>query len=430
MNTYEILEALASNRGRKFKEDLVESQRDNATFRRVAELALAPLTQFYIRQIPDYAPGAVTLTLDQGLDQLGALSRREVTGHAARDHLAGILSSVTPSDAEVLRRVIAKDLKCGVSGKTVNKTWPGLVFEYPVMLASKQDDRALAAMTWPACAQVKMDGMRANIVIEDGVINVYTRSGRLVELHGAFDGCLAGLDNIVIDGELLVRKTGGGVEERKVGNGILNRAVKGTITPQLAQRVVMHAWDLIDLAAWKRGRDTTPYRERFERLAGIVEALPCVELIHYSRSVANLEEAQAAYQDMYGQGEEGIILKSWAGEWSNTRSRESIKFKNVSEADLTVVGWELGTGKNQGRLGALICETRCGQLRVNVGTGFSDAQREAYGDSDNIVGRVVTVQYMEQILSKADNSLWSLYLPRFVELREDKDVANSREELD
>lgn len=427
-NVYQILDALASNNGRKFKEDLVESQKHNATFRRVVELALAPLTQFYIRQIPEYTPGTVTLTLDQALDALGALTRREVTGHAARDHLAEVLSSVTPDDAEVIRRVISKDLKCGVSGKTVNKTWPGLVFEYPVMLASKQDDRLLDKMSWPACAQVKMDGMRANIVIENGVINVYTRSGRLVELHGAFDTCLAGLDNVVIDGELLVSKAGGGVEERKVGNGILNRAVKGTITPQLASRVVMHAWDLIDLDSWKAGLDTTPYRERFDRLAGIVDGLPCVELIHYSRDVANLEEAQAAYQDMYSQGEEGIILKSWSSEWSATRSREHVKFKNVSEADLRVVGWELGTGKNQNRLGALVCETSCGQLRVNVGTGFSDAQRELYGD--DIVGRVVTVQYMERILSKADNSLWSLYLPRFVELREDKDVANSMEELD
>lgn len=428
MTTLEILETLASNNGRKFKEDLVESQRDNATFRRVVELALAPLTQFHIRQIPDYVQGTVTLTLDAALDELGVLTRREATGHAARDHLAAILSHVTTDDAEVIKRVIAKDLKCGVSGKTVNKTWPGLVFEYPVMLASKQDDRALAAMTWPACAQVKMDGMRANIVIENGIANVYTRSGRLIELHGAFDQCLAGLDNIVIDGELLIRKPQGGVEQRKVGNGILNRAVKGTITAQLARRVVMHAWDLIPLDAWKAGRDTTPYRERFARLTEVVKTLSCVELIHYSHSVANLEEAQAAYHNMHSQGEEGIILKSWNSEWSATRSREHIKYKNVAEADLVVVGWELGTGKNQDRMGALTCETRCGQLRVNVGTGFSDRQREAYGDS--LVGRIVTVQYMEKIQSKADNSLWSLYLPRFHCVREDKDVANSLEELD
>lgn len=428
MTVLAILNELSSNNGRKFKEDVMAREVENTTFRRVCELALAPLTQFYIRQIPDYEAGEVTLTLDRALDLLSKLTTRQVTGHAARDHLAGILSSLSPDDAEVIKRVIAKDLKCGVSGKTVNKTWPGMVFEYPVMLASKQDDRLLAEMTWPACAQVKMDGMRANIVIENGVANVYTRSGRLVELHGAFDTCLAGLDNIVIDGELLVSRPDGGVEERKVGNGILNRAVKGTITPELASRVVMHAWDLIDLGSWKQGLDKTPYRERFQRLAGLVDELPCVELIHMSESVDNLEEAQAAYSRMHSQGEEGIILKSWDSPWESRRSKAHIKFKNISEADLKVVGWELGTGKNSQRLGNIICETSCGSLRVSVGTGFSDSQREQYGD--NLIGRIVTVQYMEQILSKADNSLWSLYLPRFVELREDKNVANSREELD
>lgn len=427
MNVNHILTQLANNTSRTFKLDLLQQHREHSVLRETVRLALCPLTQFWIRQVPAYQPGTVTLSLGDAFEVLDQLSQRTVTGHAARDLLAQTLSSLTADDAAVVCKIIAKDLRCGVSVSTANRIWPGLVFEYPVMLASNQESSLLERITWPACAQIKLDGMRANIVIQDGTVTVYSRSGRVLDLHGVFDHELAGLPDQVIDGELLVRTTDGTqLEDRKTGNGILNRAVKGTCTEAQAQRVVMHAWDRIDLDCWKAGVDPTPYVERFDRLTQTVAGLQRVELIQHSVEVHSLSEAQQQFEQLHSSGEEGIILKDWHSGWQAHRSRQHIKFKGLQDADLEVVGVEPGTGRNLGRLGALICETRCGQLRVNVGTGFSDAERDQYGE--NLIGRIVTVQYNEKIRSKT-NDQWSLFLPRFDCVREDKNQANSLEEL-
>jgi ATP-dependent DNA ligase len=101
--------------------------------------------------------------------------------------------------------------------------------------------------------------------------------------------------------------------------------------------------------------------------------------------------------------------------------------KAEEECDLKVIGMEEGTGKYDGVLGALVCETADGLLKVNVGTGFSDDDRIDYWDS-NIRNVIVTVRYNQKIKDKK-TGVHSLFLPRFVCVREDKDVANTLEEI-
>lgn len=423
----QLFETLASDNGRKFKEELLASHAENETLREVVRLALCPLTQFYIRKIPAYQAGQGAVPLAEAIRGLEALTNREVTGHAAIFHLTSILSTCSEDDAKVVERIIRKDLRCGVSASTANKVWPGLIAEYPAMLASKHDDKLVAKMKWPACVQLKMDGMRANIVVKNGRSTVYSRNGKLVELLGAFDADVANLPDCVIDGELVVVDDDGKILDRKTGNGICNKAVKGTISDLEAGMVRMVAWDLIPYAAFKAQKDDTPYRKRFDAMVETVKSMEKVTVIT-SHTVENLQEAQALFQEYYASGEEGIILKAWDSVWENKRSKHHIKFKGLLEADLKVVGWQEGTGKHVGRLGALVCETECGTIRVNVGSGFSDAQRDQF-TADYIVGKVVAVQYNAKITEKGGGSM-SLFLPIFVEVRDDKDVANTEGELE
>jgi hypothetical protein len=91
------------------------------------------------------------------------------------------------------------------------------------------------------------------------------------------------------------------------------------------------------------------------------------------------------------------------------------------------VDWEEGTGKNKGRLGALVCESSDGVIRVNVGSGYSDEQRGEYTFS-KVVGKVATVRYNARIKERSGETE-SLFLPRFIELREDKDIAESSKSI-
>ena len=98
-----------------------------------------------------------------------------------------------------------------------------------------------------------------------------------------------------------------------------------------------------------------------------------------------------------------------------------LKLKPVITVDLTVVALEEGTGKNVGKLGALVCEgTDSGKfIRVNVGSGLTDAQREAmWGSQSAVLGQVVEVK-ADAITQNQDGS-YSLRFPRFERFRDDK----------
>lgn len=415
---FDILEDLATNPSRNYKIDKLTEHKDNRVLREVVRLALDPFTQFYIRKIPKYeATGSGCLM--QAMDQLFELSSRIVTGNAAIEHLTQVLTSLSPKNAKVLERIIAKDLKCGVSTATANDVWLGLIVDYPCMLASQYEQKLVDKIQWPAMVQLKLDGMRFNAVVRDGQCEFKSRNGKTIDLLGNLEKEFVQLANgmdVVFDGELIV-KDDGGILNRQTGNGILNKAVKGTISDAEAAMVHATIWDHIPYMYFTSGECPTPYKERFARLQSADKISIVPNFI-----VENIEEAQAKFKEYYDQGEEGIILKDMHAPWENKRSKSLIKFKGELECDLKIVDVEDGTGKYEGMLGALVCESEDGIIKVKVGSGFNDEDRKKIKKQD-VVGKVVAVKYNSRIRSKHEDE--SLFLPIFVEIREDKDKADS-----
>ena len=364
--------------------------------------------------------------LAEGMRRLGLLSSRTLTGNAGIEHLRLILESMSESDSYVISRIIGKDLRCGVSEATINKIWPGLVPEYPVMLASVYDDKLIEKMHWPAMVQMKMDGMRFNAIVKNGKCEFKTRNGRTIDLLGELEKdfiYLADGVDTVFDGELTCHNPDdNSIMDRKTGNGILNKAVKGTIVLSEAKLVHATLWDVIKLEDFEAGYSAQSYGYRFEWLTNQVWT-DRIHVVEYSY-VANLPQAQTKFQEYFSNGFEGIILKDTTAPWENKRSKSLIKFKGELECDLKVVGWEEGTGKNIGKLGALVCESADGLIRVNVGSGFNDEDRSTI-KAENVIGKIVAVKYNARIKNKSEGATESLFLPIFLEIREDKDQADS-----
>lgn len=435
MSVLNILEDVASDNGRKHKEAILTKFKECELLKDTVKLALDPTINFYIRKIPEFRYNGNDMGLAWGIAQLGVLANRTVTGNAAINHLSYVLGELNQDDAEVITRIIAKDLRCGVSDSTANKIWKGLIPEFPIMLASKFDEKLVQQVTFPAEAQLKLDGMRVNVVVQNGNVATFTRNGKLVEIGDHFDAIftvMANGNDEVFDGELLVTDSTGKYLDRKTGNGILNKAVKGTISKAEVAKIHIVLYDQIEYSDWKKEVSNVPYTERLDRLAKSVvlswslgNHKHKVSLVPGQR-VSSLAEATTYFQDLLSKGEEGIILKDLNGIWENKRSKSLIKFKGEFEADLVCVGWEEGTGKNVGRLGALVVETGCGRLRSNVGTGFSDALREQIGKE--VIGKIIAVKYNMRIQDK-NSDLESLFLPVFIEVREDKTVADNLEDM-
>jgi ATP-dependent DNA ligase len=232
----------------------------------------------------------------------------------------------------------------------------------------------------------------------------------------------------VFDGELLVAGTNGQPLDRKTGNGILNKAVKGTQSEAEAALVRATLWDSISLENFQQGLDTEPYQIRLAKLSNCLsDARSSLVNLAPTTKVHDIDEARTIFEQYLTAGQEGIILKTNDGVWENKRSKSLIKFKGELECDLLCVGWEEGTGKNVGRLGALVLESGCGKVRVNVGTGFSDADRVAITGA-NSIGRVVAVKYNARITDKSSTTD-SLFLPVFIEFRDDKDTADTSKDI-
>ena len=429
MNINEFLNSLAENASRNFKIDQLNAQSDNETLREVIRLALDPFTQFYQRKIPEYTTDSKQTSLDQAMLALYDLKERVVTGNAAIEYLRMLLSSVSADDAKVLERIISKDLKCGVDVSTANKVWSGLIPEYPCMLCSPFEQKLVDKIKFPAYAQMKMDGMRFNAIVRDGKVEFRSRNGKQILLLGNLEAefaKLAGNVDCVFDGELLVMDDMTmQFADRQTGNGILNKANKGTISAVDAAKVHATVWDLIPYVAFVDGYCLTPYSKRFATLQAIVDKQESAGKKIWSVTstiVQTLEEAQDIFQGYLADGYEGIILKDGAGEWEDKRSKTQIKFKGELECDLKIVAVEEGKGKAVGMLGAIICESADGIVKVNVGSGFNDAQRKQYW-KENLVDKIVAVKYNARIKNKSGEE--SLFLPVFIELRDDKDVADN-----
>jgi hypothetical protein len=433
MNYDDLFNLLAADASRNFKIATLQKHQNDETLKEIIRLALDPFTQFYQRKIPKYSQTyKITFGIEWAIKELDKLSSRQVTGHAAIDHLTYILSSLTPEKANVIERIIAKDLKCGVSIATVNAVWPNLIAEYPCMLCSQYEEKLVSKIKFPAYVQMKMDGMRFNAIVHNGAVQFRSRNGKELHLLGNLEKEFLSLANgkdCVFDGELMVMDTDGHqFVDRQTGNGTLNKANKGTISEKEAAMVHAALWDVIPYDDFVKGVSNVPYRERWEKIERLVNAQPTKNKriwSVYTKEVANNKSANEEFEQLLADGYEGIILKDFLSKWENKRSKTQIKFKGELEGDLKIVGIQAGTGKYQGMLGAILCESADGIVKVSVGSGFNDVQRLTYGYE--LIGKIVAVKYNARIKNKEGQD--SLFLPVFICIRFDKDEADSSKDI-
>jgi len=420
-NILSILTRLETAPGRLEKEEILKQNSDNKLLRDTFRLALDPTINFYIKKVPDPIVSSNVNSLEQGLNTLESdLATRRFRGHEAIRHLAYTLGGLEPDDREVIKRVIGRGLKCGVSDGTVEKVWPYLRLSYPCMLVSSMNEKT--KLKFPMMAQTKMDGMRFNAIVENGAVTYRSRNGKELDLKGVLDDDFLtradGFD-VVFDGELLIWGTDGKPVDRKTGNGLLTKFQRDTGTFQIAERIRAVIWDRIPLSDFRMGTCVIPCQTRWSMMV----AGPSTDKVRVAKTtmVNTIKVAQELYQEKLAEGEEGIILKDPAGYWEDKRVKHQTKMKAELEADLKVTGYNPGTGKYLGKIGSLIVESADGKVQTSVGTGLSDEQRSL--DFEEFCSKIVSIKYNALISDKKTN-IKSLFLPVFIEVREDKDTAD------
>lgn len=135
------------------------------------------------------------------------------------------------------------------------------------------------------------------------------------------------------------------------------------------------AFDAVPVVDWRAGVCNEPYKARLARLREAWRATPASAIVVApasdavgSQGFANALVAQGGY--------DGAILRRADAPWTTGASKngEAIKVKPVQSLDLCAIDWFPGKGKHAGRAGGIVVEYR--GVRTQVGTGFSDAERE------------------------------------------------------
>jgi len=150
--------------------------------------------------------------------------------------------------------------------------------------------------------------------------------------------------------------------------------------------------------------------------------LPNVTYVANELVDLDTEEGQTRYKEINAMaiagGYEGIMLKDPLAGYECKRSVSWLKLKPFIEVSLAVVAVEEGTGKNVGKLGALVCEgVDDGKaIRVNVGSGLTDEDRVTYWDNaDTLIGDIVEVR--ADAITQNQDGTYSLRFPRFKSFR-------------
>jgi len=416
-----ILTELRSSTKRKFKDEVLMKNKDNETLKRLFEYTYSPEYNYYIRAFDKkYSSLLAQRTLEDTFDLLDKLNQREVTGNAAKQLVEDMYQLLSKDDADLFACILDSDLKCGASVASANKVWKGLIREEPYMRCSSFTQENLSHIKLPCYSQCKMDGLYVNIIIGDnGTVEYKSRSGETVDLNDHhFDAMLCEISPLsVMMGEVVATDEQGVLMERSLSNGYINSDDIDI------NRVHLFVWDVIPVGDFKSKVCEHPYKSRMDKLKS---AITSDRFITVSTVECNTtEQILSHFKEMREQGQEGTVVKNFDGIWKHGTSKDQVKIKVVFDVELRITGYK--EHKHTGRLGAFICKSADNHVIVSVGNGYTDKQRfDFWENRDKMIGSICTVRSND--ISKTDSG-YSLFLPRFVEIRADKTEADSLERI-
>jgi len=436
---YDMLRVIEDEPSISMKVGLLEDLLAYDLFADVVRLAYNPYTRFYMTSnslLGITGQGALNFG-EQHVKLLQSFASRDVTGNEAIEAAAEAISKMTPSSAWLFKDILDKDLKCDIGVKLINRAEKNFLPETVYMRCCLPKD--IRNFNWKgAYVQEKADGMYGTITVSNEGIVCQNRSGMLfpenafseikrevkeVPIESLALGGLKFPEYYQIQGEFLVTFDGQ-VMPRKTGNGILNSVLKSDSEMPEGIGFLFIAWDFIDYKTLSTKEEKTPYEVRFARVLRYKDFVHRIKPIPYA--VINSEqEAMDFFKEMIVQNKEGAIVKEAKAIWKSHTSKQQFKLKSEKDCDLEVIMLNPGTGKNKKTFGSILCRSKEGNLEVSV-SGLTDSMREfIWADRKDIAGKIVSVRFNEVINSKDKPGMFSLFLPRFIEIRLDKHEADT-----
>ena len=429
-NPWNIIQELEADNSRLAKEAIIAREADagNDEFFAGCRLALDSMTTFGIKQVLTKEGAGRGLSWTNFEKLTTALSTRQLTGNDAITSVNQYRLQATEEQwNNWYRRILIKDLRCGTSEKTINtavKKAKKTNYEIPVFTCQLAHDSANheSKVEGVRLVEVKLDGVRViTVVYPNGHVEQYSRNGKelvnfehikkQISKHAIFFA-----EPVVLDGEVMSASF----------QDLMKQVHRKSDVE--ANDAVLNLFDILTLKEFNRGLGDHKQIDRSYSLAAwygqFHDHMPNVTVVGQEQVDLDSDVGQARFkqinQDAIAGGYEGIMIKDPMAVYECKRSTAWLKLKPFIEVSLTVIAVEEGTGRNVGKLGALICEgvDDDKRIRVNVGSGFTDLHRDTYWTSrSELVGQIVEVRADAATLSQDSEEIWSLRFPRFLQFR-------------
>ena len=420
MQPWKIIQELEADNSRLKKEAIIrrESDAENVRFFNGVGSALDGFRTFGVQKVPISKKDGTGITQTEFDDVLRRLEDRTLTGNEMRDVIQDLCDRSNMEQwNDWYRRILIKDLRCGVTHKTINKhsTMKVPVFECMLADDSKKHEKK---MTGQVYVEPKLDGVRVITVcdVDKDEVRMYSRNGKELnnfpKILEQFDSMLDQMsESMVFDGEVMsddfqtlmreIHRKGGA----KTDDEVLN------------------VFDCLPLEAFKEGG----YAGSLTVRKGMLEQYefgPNISKVEFVRMNLDDDDGQKQFADYnklcIDKGFEGIMVKPMGGIYECKRSSLWLKVKPFIEVSLKVVDTEEGTGRNAGKLGALIVEGKDMDkfIKTNVGSGLTDTDRETFWQAkDKLIGQIVEVRADAITQNQDTQNEWSLRFPRFLRFR-------------
>ena len=434
----EIILQLEADNSRLAKEAIIEQAMTEGLdeFFEGVKMALDPLVTFGVKQVPERSDVLTGqgLSWDNFKTLANQLIDRELTGHAARDAIELAMGVATTEQWNTFyRRVLIKDLRCGVSEKTVNKIakkFPQYaipVFTCPLAHDSANHEKKMIGNKQ---VEVKLDGVRVITVIQGDTshgkfsrVEMFSRNGK--QFHN-FGHIIAEIEEVlktnpapydlVLDGEVMSANFQDLMKQVHRKDG------------KQSDDAVLHLFDMCPLSDFQKGIWDKTQAFRSQAVKAWVEqnkeVLKHVQTLDWEDVNLDTQEGQDRFVELnkaaVDGGYEGVMIKDPNAPYECKRTHSWLKAKPFIEVTLKVVAVEEGTGRNEGRLGAVIVEGEDDgyTYHLNCGSGFTDAQRDQFwNERDNLVGQLIEIRADARTKSQ-DSDTYSLRFPRFKTFRE------------
>jgi len=421
-----IIRQLEIHPSRLNKEDILEAAMNEGLdeFFEGVKMALDSLYTFGVKAVPTATQDGQGLPWPVFKELAEKLNRRELTGHAARDAIQLTMEIATVAQwNDFYRRILIKDLRCGVSEKTVNKVAKDFPqYEVPVFECQLAHDSANheKKMVGKKQIEVKLDGVRVlTIVRKDGRINMFSRNGK--EFFN-FGHIIKEIETVVkIDPPPYDLVLDGEVMSANFQDLMKQVHRKDNVS---AGDAVLHLFDFIPLEDFQKGVWKKPQSVRSQMVLAWTSkfsaVLKHVQALEWEDVDLSTPEGEKRFVELnkaaVDGGYEGVMIKDIDASYECKRSHSWLKAKPFIEVSLKVISTEEGTGRNVGKMGALVCEGEDdGKLiQVNVGSGFTDQQRDDFWNC-RADGHIVEVR--ADAVTQNQDGTYSLRFPRFKTFR-------------